>query len=130
MPSHVHQALGGADGDTANVVDAADPTGDAAATTTTALPLPWNGGSGSMAVCRGTPPLPNRSAGTEAWPPDFAYDLDVTLPPPPPSFGPCSYADVASNRHQSLRRNVLPRGHAIGVGFVLSSDEEQAAPRL
>ena len=83
-----------------------------------------------MAVRHGAPPLPNHSAGAEAWPPGFAYDLDVALPPPPPSSGPHSYADVAASRHQSLRRNDLPRGYAVGIGFVLSSQEEGAAPRL
>ena len=43
------------------------------------------------------PPLPNHSASAEMWPTDFAYDLDVALPPPPPPSGPRSYADVEAN---------------------------------
>ncbi|CAD6244629.1 unnamed protein product [Miscanthus lutarioriparius] len=80
----------------------------------TALALPWKGGAGSMAVRHGAPPLPNHSAGTEAWPPGFAYDLDVALPPPPPPSGPRSYADVTANHRQGLRQNALPLENALG----------------
>jgi hypothetical protein len=68
--------------------------------------------------------LPNHSTGTEAWPPDFTYDLDVALPPVPSSTRSLSYADVAANRRQGLRQNTL------GTGFVSSSAEEGTVSRL
>ena len=83
-----------------------------------------------MATRGGAPPLPNRIANAEMWPTGFAYDLDVTLPPPPPLTGPCSYADLAANRRHGLRQNVVPLGNALGADFVSSSDEEGAVPRL
>jgi hypothetical protein len=92
-----------------------------------ALAMPWNGGAGFMAASCGTPPLSNSSAGADAWPPGFAYDIDVALPPPPPS-GTRSYADVAANHRQSLHQNALRRGHAVGTGFVSSSDDEGRLP--
>jgi hypothetical protein len=63
-------------------------------------------------------------------PPGFAYEIDVALPPPPPPFGPCSYADMTTNCRQGLRRNTLSLGNALRAGFVSSSDEEGAVPRL
>jgi hypothetical protein len=69
-----------------------------------------------MATRRGAPLLPNRSAGAEMWPTGFAYDLDVALLPPPPPTGPCSYADVAANHLQGLRRNALPLKNALRAG--------------
>jgi hypothetical protein len=67
----------------------------------TALALPWNGGGGSLAARRGAPSLPNHSASGEAWPPGFAYDLDIALPSPPPPSRSRSYADMVANRHKS-----------------------------
>ena len=76
-----------------------------------------------MAGRRGTPLLPNSSAGTEAWPPGFAYDLDVILPPVPPPSRSLSFADVAANRRQGQRRS------ALRAEIVSSSDKEGAVRR-
>ena len=96
----------------------------------TPLALLWNSNGGSMAARRGAPSLPNRSTGSEIWPSGFAYDIDVSLPLPPPLSGPRSYADVTANHHQGQCRNVLPPGHAVEAGFVSSSNEEGAILRL
>ena len=48
-----------------------------------AVAAPWTEGGGTMAGRRGTPLASNSNAGAEAWPPGFAYDLDVVRPPPP-----------------------------------------------
>jgi hypothetical protein len=75
-----------------------------------------------MAARRSASLLPIHSTGAEAWPPGFAYDVDVALLlPPPPSRR--SYADVAANRRQAQHRNILPHGNALGAGFVSSSYE-------
>jgi hypothetical protein len=96
----------------------------------TTLALSWNGGGGSMAAHCGAPPLPNHSAGAEAWLPGFTYDLNIALPPAPPPTHLLSYADVAANRRQGLHRNVLPLGNTLRARFVSSSDEEGAVPHL
>ena len=89
------------------------------------MPLapPRNGCGGAMAACRGAPLFPNREVDAEKWPPGFAYDINVALPPLPPQHLLCSYADIASNR-----RSALPSGSTLGAGFV--SSEEGAFPRL
>ncbi|KAG0530127.1 hypothetical protein BDA96_05G158100 [Sorghum bicolor] len=47
---------------------------------------PWNGG------------VRPRHAGMTAWPPGFAYDMDIGLPPPPPLPAGRSYAEVTAAR--------------------------------
>lgn len=95
----------------------------------TVLARPWNVGGGSMAARRVAPPLLNRDAGTDAWPPGFAYDINVALPPPPP-LSSRSYADVAASCRPIQRRNALPNANVLGAEFASSSNEGEAAPRL
>ena len=92
--------------------------------------LPWNGGGGTMAGRRGVPPFfDNRDGPTAAaCPPGFAYDIDVVFPQPllspirtPPRTP--SYADVAANRIDGLRRSTN------GAGVTSSSVEGEAAGR-
>jgi hypothetical protein len=87
-----------------------------------ALTMPRNGGAGPLAACQGAPPLPTSNIGAEAWPPGFAYDVDVPLPPLLPPPGGRSYAEVT-------RRSILPPGNALGAGFASSSHEGEAVPR-
>ena len=83
-----------------------------------------------MAARCGAHSLPNHSADVEAWPPGFAYDLDIVLPPPPPPSGSLSYVDVAANRRQVQCRNALPHGNPLGARFISSSVEEGTVPHL
>jgi hypothetical protein len=87
-----------------------------------ALTMPRNGGAGPLAARQSAPPLPTSNIGAEAWPPGFAYDVDVPLPPLLPPPGGRSYAEVT-------RRSILPAGNALGAGFTSSSHEGEAVPR-
>ena len=88
------------------------------------LTRPRNGGGDPMTTRHGAPSIPN--VGVAAWPPGFAYDFDVVLPPPTPPPGCPSYADAAANRPC---RGVLPPGTALGAGFASSPTPGEAAPR-
>ena len=92
-----------------------------------AVAAPWTEGGGTMAGRRGTPLASNSNTGAEAWPPGFAYDLDVVLPPPPPLPRGSSYADAAANRP---RRGALPPGTALGARFASPPTPGEAAPHL
>ena len=83
-----------------------------------------------MAMHRGAPPLFYHSIGAEMWPVGFVYDLDVMLPPAHPPNWTLSYADMATNRCRGLCQTTLPLGNALRAGYVSSSNEEEAVPRL
>ena len=52
-----------------------------------------------MAARRGAPPLPNREAAAEKWPPGFTYDITVVPPPPPlQNLRPAPLRDIVFNR--------------------------------
>ena len=89
------------------------------------MPLapPRNDSGGAMGGRRGAPPFPTSDVDAENWPPGFAYDINVALPPLPPQHLLRSYADIASNH-----RSALASGSTLGAGFV--SSEEGAFPRL
>ena len=91
--------------------------------TPTSLPPRNGGGGGAMAGRRGALPFPTSDVDAENWPPGFAYDINVALPPLPPQHLLRSYADIVSNR-----RSALPSGSTLGAGFV--SSEEGVFPHL
>ena len=96
---------------------------------------PWNGGSDSMAGRHGAPPSAPRRTEFGAWPPGFAFDLNVALPPPPPSpIAPPAnrlqtrsrtYAEAAATPPASR----LPPANALGAGFASPSKGEAAPHR-
>jgi len=96
---------------------------------------PWNGGGGSMAGRHGAPPAAPRRTGFDAWPPGFAFDLDVALPPPPPppiappanrlQMRGRTYAEAAATPPTSR----LPPTNALGAGFASPSKGEAAPHR-
>ena len=64
----------------------------------------------------------DNSAGAEAWPPAFAYGLDIALPCAPPLPPGTSFADVA-------RRNALPPVEALGTATSVKG-EAAVGPRI
>ena len=78
----------------------------------------WNGGGGLMAGRCDAPSVLNRDAGADAWPPGFAYDLNVAIPPTTPPSGR-SYADVAADSRPHHRR--LPNEAALCFLFFFFS---------
>ena len=73
------------------------------------------------------PSVLNRDAGADAWPPGFAYDLNIAIPPTTPASRR-SYADVAADSRPHQRR--LPNGAALGDSFISSPAGGEAAPTL
>lgn len=43
------------------------------------LALPWNGGGGTLAACRGAPSVFNSSTGAKMWLTGFAYDINFAI---------------------------------------------------
>ena len=70
-----------------------------------------------MAGHRDTPPVLNRDVRADVWPPGFAYDLNVAIPPTTPASGR-SYTDVTADSHPNQRR--LPNEAALRDGFISS----------
>ena len=63
-----------------------------------------------MAALRDAPSVLNRDTGADAWPPGFAYDLNVAIPPTTPASGR-SYTDVTADSRPNQRR--LPNEAAL-----------------
>ena len=107
------------------------PTPTALLPTSSALLRPWNGGGGLAAA--------RRDVDIPAWPPGFAYDFDITPPPPPtrptalspiapPPTRGRSYADVVAAT-SARGRDALPPADKLGAGFVSSSVKGEATRR-
>ena len=71
-----------------------------------------------MAGHRDAPPVTNRDAGADAWPPGFAYNLNVAIPPTTMASGR-SYADVAAESRPHQHR--LPNEAALCFLFFFFS---------
>jgi len=85
----------------------------------------WNRGGGLMAGRRDAPSILNRDAGAEAWPPGFAYDLNVAIPPTTLAFGRSYTAMAADGRPNQSR---LSNAAALGDSFISSPVGGEAAP--
>ena len=71
------------------------------------------------------PSVLNRDAGAEAWPPGFAYDLNVAIPPMTLASGRSYTAMAADGRPNQSR---LPNTAALGDNFISSPVGGEAAP--
>jgi len=78
-----------------------------------------------MAGHRDIPPVLNRDVRADVWPPGFAYDLNIAIPPTTPASRR-SYADVAADSRTHQRR--LPNDAALGDSFISSPAGGEAAP--
>ena len=78
-----------------------------------------------MAALRDAPSVLNSDTGVDAWPPGFAYDLNVAIPPTTPASGH-SYADEAVDGCPNQCQ--LPNDAALGDGFISSLAGGEAPP--
>ena len=78
-----------------------------------------------MAALHDAPSVLNRDTGADAWPPGFAYDLNVAIPPTTLAFGRSYTAMAADGRPNQSR---LSNAAALGDSFISSPVGGEAAP--